>query len=60
VPITLMALRLAWAAILLGWPADNAKDRAAKERVHFDKARTRETSYATCKQNGAEGKFCWK
>ena len=55
-----MALRLAWVAILLGWPADNAKDRAAKERVHFDKARTRETSYATCKQNGAEGKFCWK
>ena len=59
-PITLMALRLAWAAILLGWPADNAKDRAAKERAYFDNARTREAYYATRKQNGAEDKFCWK
>jgi hypothetical protein len=39
---------------------DNAKDRAAKERAYFDNTRTRETYYATRKQNGAEDKFCWK
>jgi hypothetical protein len=39
---------------------DNAKDRAAKERAYFDNAKTRETYYATRKQNGAEDKFCWK
>ncbi len=38
----------------------NAKERAAKERSFFDDAKTRETYYATRKQNEADVKFCWK
>lgn len=37
-----------------------AKERAAKERAYFDDVKTRETYYATRKQNEADVKFCWK
>ena len=38
----------------------NAKERSAKERAYFDDVKTRETYYATRKQNEADVKFCWK
>jgi hypothetical protein len=37
-----------------------AKERALKERVYLDDVKTRETYYATRKQNEADVKFCWK